>query len=97
MMNIRRFVGKLKFYQNRLASYWNVIIAIQVTFLFVITDPLGISRYLWICLIVCLVVGIIFFDHFIVNRDDIDFWLRRSKSYRKLCDDVDYIKRNIRR
>lgn len=95
-MELKKIIGKLKFYQNRLSSYWNIIIALQVSFLFVITDPIGISRYIWLFIIFFTVFGIIVFDHFFVSEEDIDYWFKRSKSYRRLCNKVDEIYERIK-
>jgi len=88
---MKKILGRLKFQQNRLSSYLTIIVGLQVSFLFVITDPLGISRYYWLVFLIILVIMILIVDRD-VSEVEIDTWLNRSKSFRELCEDVKEIK-----
>jgi len=57
-----RFLGKVKVWQTRIASYASMVSFGMVLYLFIIESPLGLKWYIWIILIGLLTVGTVALD-----------------------------------
>lgn len=57
-----KVAGKLKVWQNRLASYISVVNFVMIFYLYILENPLGLEWWEWAIVIVGSIVSIIFID-----------------------------------
>lgn len=56
------FAGKLKVWQQRLASYVSVINFAMIFYLYIIESPMGLQWYHWAVVVVVGIVSVVFID-----------------------------------
>lgn len=94
IFKFKKYLGVLKFYQNRINGYLSVINATNI--ILILSNLYDTSFYYIALIIIVLVVAIAVFDKKLVNAVEIDYWLNRSESFKKLCNDVDFIKEELK-
>ena len=90
-LGLNGLLGICKFYMTRMSNYFSVLMGLQIMYLFVIRNPMGIDRYFWLLFFAIAGLLVFFLDYFVVSENDIDYFLMRSKSFREMCDKVDYL------
>ena len=61
-MKASKFAGKLKVWQNRLASYISIVNFVMILYLYIIQSPMGMEWYHWLIIIVGGTSSIVFID-----------------------------------
>ena len=88
-MKIKKFIGRIKFYQNRIGSYLSIINTINI--ILILSNVYDIDIFLVILFMSFVIVFVVYFDNKFVNQEDIDYMFNRSSSFKTLCTKVDDI------
>jgi len=62
MRKISETVGKVKVWQQRLASYISLINFVMLFYLYILESPLGLQWYHWTILIVVIITFVVYID-----------------------------------
>jgi len=85
-------LGKLKFWQTRLATYVAMVNFVMIFYLYIIEAPLGLLWYHWVLIIVVGVVGTIIFDTVLVLPGSLEYQFIKNPEWRKLKAEIQTIK-----
>lgn len=95
MGNIMMYFGKLKVWQQRLATYVSMMNFVMIFYLYIIESPLGLSWFHWLLIILVGVIVLVFFDTCFVMPHALGYTFLKNPEFIQLKGDVKYIKKEI--
>ena len=85
-------LGKLKFWQTRLATYVAMINFAMIFYLYIIEAPFGLDWYHWVLIISVGVVGTVIFDTVFVLPGSLEYQFIKNPEWMKLRKEIQTIK-----
>jgi len=94
MKNNRYLLGKVKFWQTRLAGYIAMVNFVMVFYLYILESPLGLEWYHWLVVIVGGVIFLVLFDTLYVLPGSLSYQFIKNPEWNKHMKLIEEIKEN---
>ena len=94
-MKISKLLGRMKIWQQRLATYASMINFAMVFYLYIIESPMGLEWYHWALIISVAASSLMFIDVRFIMPNSLGYNFEKNPEFQELKQDVKEIKERL--
>ena len=91
-VKVVNFAGKVKAWQQRLATYIAMLSFLMVFYLYIIESPFNLEWYHWLVIVVLCVVSVLYLDIKFILPASQEYMTEKNPFFVKMRDDIKEIK-----
>lgn len=95
-MRIAKLLGKLKIWQQRLASYVGIVNFVMIFYLYIIEAPMGLLWYHWAVIIFVGASSLMFIDVKFIMPNSLVYSFQKNAEFQEIKRDIKEIKKILK-